>query len=221
MSRFIDHHKRSPAILAALVVWLAGFELATYLVRPARLDEPISLSPPGHVEKEIRAPLPEPYSLELQFWFDKNSREKVRRLAGNWIYRDGRQMPSGVAVPIRWSVRDKRSDQEVVSDEATSFGSNAFSATYYARPVGRLELDRGTYRVRVEVVSDVPQFSDVPVRIALAQRPKVVTHWIREWEFWGLLINYFILGPLAVRWALLLAGLQLRDRRRARGAMRA
>lgn len=214
MSRFVTCHKRLIVALLVLAFATAGFEFVSFSIRPASVDEPVSLSPPGIVERRISVPLPEFYDLSLAFSFDRQSREKVGNLVGEWLYQSGRQLPSGVPVPIRWSIKGRQTGREILSGETVSVGSNAFSATAYYRPVGNARLDAGDYLFRAEILSDVPEFADIPVRILLGLRPKVVSHWLREWEFWGRMVIFYAIAPLTLPLALIIAALYLRDRTR-------
>jgi hypothetical protein len=216
MSRFVTRHKHWITAVFVLAFATAAFELVSFAITPVSVDEPISLSPPGIVEKTISAPLPEIYDVSLAFSFDSQSREKVRRLVGEWLSQDGRQLPSGVPVPIRWSVKDRQTGREVLSEEKVSIGSNAYSGTTYYRPVGNPRLDAGDYLFRAKIRSDVPEFADIPVRIVLGLRPKIVSHWLREWEFWGRPVIFYAVAPLTIVLALIVGALYLRDVRRAR-----
>ena len=71
MFTFFKRHKLLSTVFLALLFSIIAFEIGTYVIAPVRLDEPISLSPPGRVEKGIMVPLaevlhPEPHLLIRQ-----------------------------------------------------------------------------------------------------------------------------------------------------------
>jgi hypothetical protein len=214
MSRFATRYKHWIVAFLALAVATVAFELVSFAIRPASVNKPISLSPPGTIQTRISVPLPESYDLSLAFSFDRQSREKVRDLVGEWLYQNGRQLPSGVPVPIRWSFKERQTGREVFSEEKVSFGRSGYSATAFYRHLGNARVNAGNYLFHAEVLMDVPEFANIPVRIVFGLPPKVVSHWLREWVFWGRLVMVYAVAPLMILLAVIIAVLYFRDRLR-------
>lgn len=210
MSTFFKRHKLLSTVFLALLFLIIAFEIGTYFIAPARLDEPISLSPPGRVEKAITVPLAEVYTLSLTFSFDRQTRQKVQELVEESRYRDGQHVPSGVAVPIRWSLLERHSGRTVSSEEKVSLGVSGFSATAYYRDIGFSRMQPGTYLFHAEALRDVPEFANIPTRIMVGLRPKATSHWLRELEFWATLVIVYVMWPLALLLGVILGGLYVR-----------
>lgn len=203
MRTFLSRQWKLIMLLVLLASWLALFPVWARRVTTNPLDEAITLSPNGKIEKDIRVIIPENYQLNLAFERAGVSFEKMKSLLGDWTTKDGKPIPSGVVVPIRWSLR-KPNGEVVVSGEVDSFGSIAWSAAEVDRKVGHIKVEPGKYIFSAEILRDVPEFADIKSRISMRLYPKASSTWKITLVWWGIIVNALILWPMAIVIGLLL-----------------
>jgi len=196
------------AAFVLLVSWLVLFSVWARWVTTVPLNEPISTEPPGKIEKLIRIPVKTKYSLCLVFERAGHPFEELKTLIG-----DFGKIPTGERVPIRWSMHPLKSGKPIASGEVDSFGANAFSKNEIERRVGILEMEPGQYVFRAEITRTLPKLAHIRTRVSLEP-----AHNAGGWQFglvwFGSIINYLMLGPMAFITGLILLLDAVRSRTR-------
>jgi Domain of unknown function (DUF5625) len=201
---FFKHWKLFTS-LAAILFWLLLFPVWSQWVTANPLDETITLFPRGKISKTIRIAIPEGYRLSLVFNTTGVPAERLQALLGESAYdKDGQRIPSGVRVPIRWSIREVTSGLVVAADELDSFGVSGSSASEVDRPIGQVKVKPGTYIFSAEIMREVPELGEMNTRMEMALYPKGSSTWQTTLAWWGVRINYYLLRPIALALALLL-----------------
>lgn len=197
--------------VAVLTAWFAGFQLWAARMTAAPVDSPIALAPRGTLETEIRVHNPESYHLELRFRVNAISRDEAWRLVGAGSHdQNGQRIPSGVVVPIRWTLISLMSGAIAASGEAETFGSSGHSADEFSRPASSaFTVPPGRYRLRAEIMRDVPELSRLPVRLWMTTSPKASSTWQSNFAFFGGVASWVLIAPLATGLVLLLGVLEL------------
>lgn len=207
MRAFLWQNSRLIFNFGLLCVWFFGFWLWSLWVTATPLEEPLSLAPRGKLEKEIRVPLPENYDLNLLFERADIPYDAFRELVGDWTFKDGEIVITGVPVPVRWSLYSVDLQRLIAQGEAESFGFLRWTPYQVARQIDKVSInvEPGRYVFRGEVLQDVPELAHIKTRIALQLRPMVSATWQLAVVFLGPFVNYLILGPAALLLALILA----------------
>jgi uncharacterized protein DUF5625 len=195
MYAFLRRHWTLFVTLGALLTWQVVFLLWSKSVTAPPLNVPILLSPKGSVETTIRVLVPEVYELNLDFARAGHEYHKLRTLLGDWAHRNGEPVPSGVHVPIRWSLTNEFTNATAASGDVDTFGSIAWSADRVARQVAVVSVPQGHYRFIAEVQRDVPELADIKTRISMRLRPKTSSSWQITLAWWGSLASYFLVWP--------------------------
>lgn len=185
-----------PLVLIAL--WSLLFPMWNDYVIKSPLDASIPLSPKGTVEKEVQIVIPEIYDLNLVFERANIPYEQLKMLLGDWVYKDGKPIPSGVRVPVRWTLTSLADGKIIVSGEIDSFGSTGWSTAEVTRAIGYIRVKSGKYLFRAEILRDVNEFKHIKTRIAMQHRTKTSSTWQMNFLFWGQLVTIFVLWPAAL-----------------------
>jgi hypothetical protein len=177
-------------LLAAFILLVSSlvlFNAWVHRVSSYPLDESISIEPPGKVETYIRIPIKTKYSLYLVFERAGHPFEELKALIGDFTGPG----PSGVHVPIRWSVNALTPQKPIASGDVDSFGANAWSKDRVERFVGIIEADPGQYLFRAEITHGVPELAHVLTRVSLQP-----AHDAGGWQFglvwWGSFVSYLL-----------------------------
>ncbi|WP_371367091.1 hypothetical protein SRRS_11930 [Sporomusa rhizae] len=121
-----------------------------------RLDEPISLSPPGYVESVVHIGMKAPYEFRLIFLDDKDEATKLRK--------------SQLSIPIHLEMYSMPDHKPVVLKENVTGtqGRNLFE--YYERIIASSEqfIEEGDYKVIAYVLQDVPEAAKIPVHLQMS-----------------------------------------------------
>lgn len=118
------------------------------------------------------------YGFSLRFGYkenDKLDRERVRRLVGGYEIdkMTGQAREPGIPTPVRLriieisKVGERLVFEKEVAPILTSWGANSFG-----KQIGRTLLQPGVYRISLEALTDAPEYSDIPVRLAIGANPK-------------------------------------------------
>lgn len=217
ISTFFSKHRKLIALLILIVLWLSIFPIWMRWVTENPLDEPISLAPRGVLQKEVRVVIPENYELNFVFERAGISFDQLKVLLGDAVYRNGKIIPSGIRVPIRWSLRSASGGEVVASGEIDSFGLMAWGGSTVDRSVGHVRVDPGRYIFNAEILRDVQELAHIKTRISMRLTPKAGSTWQIGLVWWGQVANLVLIRPAAAIIVLFLmwrAGLTFRSRRR-------
>ncbi|GEM_PF-1785141 len=176
------------AAFVFLVTWIVLFNAWAIWITACPLDEPISIEPPGKIEKLVRIPVKTEYSLYLGFERAGRSFEELKTLIG-----DSGKRPTGERVSICWSIRPLKSENPIASGEVDSFGANAFSNNTIERRVACLKVEPGEYIFRAEITRAVPKLAHMRTRVSL-QPSRGGEGWQFGLIWWGHIINLILLG---------------------------
>lgn len=204
MRSFLYQHRKLVALLVMIALWLSLFPIWVRWVTANPLDEAITLAPRGSIKKEIRIVIPENYELNLVFERGNVPFEQLKALLGDWAYKDGQPIPSGVRVPIKWELEEVPAGTIAASGEVDSFGSIAWSAAEVDRQVGGIRVAPGRYLFTAEILRDVPELAHINTRLSMQLHPKVSSTWQVTLVWWGSIANLFFVWPAAIIAALVL-----------------
>ncbi len=198
MRAFLANQWKLIAFLVVIALWLSLFPIWSRWVTANPLDEAITLAPRGAINREIRVVIPEHYDLNLVFERANIPFEELKTLLGDWAYKDGKPIPSGMRVPIRWILKTVSSGSVVASGEIDSFGTITWSSTEVYRQVGHLRVAPGRYIFSAEILGDVPELAHIKTRLSMELHPKASSTWQITFAFWGSIANFFLVWPAAV-----------------------
>jgi uncharacterized protein DUF5625 len=167
--------RNRPFLIAALALVAGALYVVAMsaLFQPAYLDVPFEAGNEGSVvESEFSVATRKTYSFYLNLHFTKGNRqdtERVRKLAGTGAYRDGRQIETGLAIPVRLRV-ERVGDNGVSSilDKVfTDHDLEGMTADYFSKIMTRIRLEPGRYRARIEALENIPDLEDISVHLNL------------------------------------------------------
>lgn len=205
MRTFLSNQRTLVALFLGIALWLSLFQIWARWVTASPLDEVITLAPRGLVNKGIHVVIPEKYMLNLVFERGDVPYQKLKVLLGDWAYKDGKPIPSGVIVPIRWALKDLPDGAVVASGEIDAFGSIAWSPTEVDREVGHVQVAPGKYEFSAEILRDVPELASIRTRLSMQLRPKASSTWQITLVWWGSMANDLLAWPSAFLIAVVLS----------------
>ena len=97
---------------------------------------------------------------------DRQNMERVRKLAGTaGAYRDGRQIDTGLAIPVRLRVEriDNNGASPVLERVFTNHDREGMAADYFSKIITRIRLEPGRYRARVEALESIRELEGISV----------------------------------------------------------
>jgi hypothetical protein len=167
------------AALAVLVAFAIVFDAWSRWITAEPLDAPLTLSPPGRVETEVRVRLACPHKLELEFSSGTRTFEEMRRIVG------GYGTTKGVEIPLRWSFRDT-TGRVVASGEAENKGIAAHNVKSFIRSASNyLPLPPGKYRLDAVLMDDVAGLQGVSVQLSFRCHYNASAGWPSYLLFFG------------------------------------
>jgi hypothetical protein len=179
----------------------------------APLDAPLTMSPPGRIETDVRVRLACPHRLVLHLSSHTHTREEMNRLVGRYGTAEGGE------IPLRWAFRDT-TGRVVVSGEAQNKGSYSHDEIGFYRAVsGWLPLPPGRYRLDAALTGDVAGFEGVSAKMYFQCHYNSSAGWHDDMLFYGGLAQV-LAWPLAAGMALLLMALAIWEWWHARAASR-
>ena len=100
---------------------------------------------------------------------DGQNREHVNKLAGTGAYRDGRQIDTGLAIPVRLRVEriGNNGASSILDRMFTDHDREGMAADHFSKLVTRIRLEPGRYRARVEALENIPELEDISVHFSL------------------------------------------------------
>jgi len=205
MKAFLLGNRYLLVALIVLSIWFAWFRAWSQSVTASPLDEPISFAVRGKIEKEIYVPIPEHYQLCLVFERSDVPFQQLEQLLGKWVFENGRQIPSGIAVPIRWSILKGGSQVTILHGERRTYGAYAWSRSEVYRLIEDVKLKPGHYIFRAEVLREVPELAHLKVRLTLKLDMKSASTWQLLYVWIGSIASFYGVVPLMVMLMLIIA----------------
>jgi hypothetical protein len=209
LKQFLRNNRFASAIFVVLLLARIGFELWAQGISAPPLDAPIALSSAGgadrRIDQRIRIRVPDSYSLELSLRADARGMDHLRGLLGDGGHdSQGKPIPSGVRIPLRWSLSQADSGAIVAQGDTETFGSSSWSSDEIGREVDRIAVPPGQYRLQAQITRDVPEFAGIQARLGMRLNSKAAGSWqtSRVWD--GRLLSLFLIDPGLVLLALFL-----------------
>lgn len=206
-------------LLIVAVLCIVAFPVWGDWVTKNPFDAVISLSPPGLVREEIEIRIPEHYMVQLKFERDEIEFEQLKKLIGAMgVCLPKEECSKGEPVPIRWSLKNRETNETASSGLAESIDSNTWSRAHVYRRVGDIHVQPGKYVFEAEVTRPVPELAHIRTHIAIELHPKNSTTWQIGLVWWGQILIFIVVWPAAIIIALVLlwrAGLTFRSKGRA------
>jgi hypothetical protein len=167
--------KERSLLIAALVLVAGALYVVTMsaLSVPAHVDAPFEAGNKGSVvEAEFSVATAKTYTFYLNLYFregDRQNKERVRKLAGTGAYRDGRQINTGLAIPVRLRVEriGNNGASSILDRMSTDHDLEGMAADHFSKLITRIRLERGRYRARVEALENIPELEDISMRFNL------------------------------------------------------
>ena len=181
------------ALIGALGLVAGALYVVTMsaLSQPAYVDVPFEAGNKGSaVEAEFSVATTRTYTFYLNLYFregdqervpagkavltqqelkwlerDRLKRERVRKLAGTGAYRDGQQIDTGLAIPVRLRIeRIGNNDASFIFDRMfTNHDLEGTTADYFSKLITRVRLEPSRYRARMEALENIPELEDILV----------------------------------------------------------
>jgi Domain of unknown function (DUF5625) len=167
--------KERSFLIAALVLVAGALYVVTMsaLSLPAHVDVPFEAGNKGSVvEAEFSVATRKTYTFYLNLYFmegDGQTKERVRKLAGTGAYRDGRQIDTGLAIPVRLRVEriGNNGASSILDRMFTDHDREGMAADHFSKLITRIRLEPGPYRARVEALENIPELEDISVHFNL------------------------------------------------------
>jgi hypothetical protein len=180
-------------LIAALVPVAGAFYVVTMcaLSQHAYVDVPFEAGNKGAVaEAEFTIATPKTYTFYLNLYFREGDQdrvparkinltqqelkslervrqnaERVRKLAGTGAYRDGRQIDTGLAIPVRLRVEriGNNGASSILERVFTNHDREGMAADYFSKIITRIRLEPGRYRARVEAMENIRELEGISV----------------------------------------------------------
>lgn len=196
LKQFVRDNRFALAILIVVVLARIGFDQWADGISAPPLDAPIAVSSGGGIDQRIRIRAPDRYGLELSFRADARGMDHLRGLLGDGGYdAQGKRIPSGVPIPVRWSLSEAESGKIVAQGDTESFGLSGVGSGEISRDFDRFAAPPGEYRFQARVTRAVPEFAGIQTHLVARLHPKSVGSWqtSRVWD--GRLLSFFLIDP--------------------------
>ncbi|MBW8811189.1 MAG: hypothetical protein JF591_20760, partial [Lysobacter sp.] len=134
--------------------------------------------------------------LELSFRADARGMDHLRGLVGDGGYDAQRKrIPSGVSIPVRWSLSEADSGTIVAQGDTETFGLSGVGSNEISREFDRFGVPPGEYRFQARITRAVPEFAGIQAHMVARLHPKSAGSWqtSRVWD--GRLLSFFLIDP--------------------------
>src|SRR5262245_10184590 len=170
--------KRRPGLIGALVLVAGALLIVLENARsiPASVDVPFAAGSKGAVvDTEFYVPTTMTYTFRLDLRYpegDRQERERLSALAGTGQYRDGKQINTGLPIPVRLRVEriDQGGASSVLDSVFTDHDLESYGWGHFAKLMTRIRMQPARYRARIEALEDIPQLAGVPVYFGIYVR---------------------------------------------------
>ena len=225
LKQFVRDNRFALVTLIVVVLARIGFDHWADGISAPPLDAPIAVASSGSVDQRIRIRAPDSYRLELSLYADARGMDHLRGLLGEGGYdAQGKPVPSGVPIPVRWSLSEADSGKIVAQGDTETFGSSSWSGDEISRDFDRFGVPPGDYRFQARITRPVAEFAGIRAHLVARLHPKSAGSWrtSRVWD--GRLLSFFLIDPGLVLLALFLLWRAIalgRSRRRSRAQAQA
>jgi hypothetical protein len=79
----------------------------------------------------------------------------------------GELCPKGLPIPVSWSLRDIENGKIVADGEVNSLNSTVWSKADVRRRIGSINMNRGRYIFKIEILRDVPDLAGIKTRVII------------------------------------------------------
>jgi len=175
-----------------VVLARVGFDYWADGISAPPLDAPIAVSSGGAIDQRIRVRAPDRYHLQLSMSADARGMDHLRDLLGEGGYD---AQPSGVSIPVRWTLSKAGSGKIVAQGDTETFGFSGVGSNEISRDVDRFGVPPGEYRFQARITRAVPEFAGIQAHLVARLHPKSVGSWqtSRVWD--GRLLSFFLIDP--------------------------
>jgi len=164
-----------PFLIAGLALVAGALYVVTMsaLSQPAHVDVPFEAGNKGAVvDAQFSVAASKTYSFYLNLHFTKGNHqdaERVRKLAGAGAYQHGRQLETGLAIPVRLRVEriGNNGTSSILDKVFTDHDREGMAADHFSKIMTRIRLEPGRYRARVEALENIPELADILVHFNL------------------------------------------------------
>lgn len=147
------------------------------------------------------------YDVSFQFQRAGQNFEYLRSIVGESSYRNGELIPSGIPIPVHWSLKDQNGS--ILKEETlNTYGANGWSAAEVTRKVGEFKVNPGKYIFQFEVTGKVSEFEKVESNVEISFGSKSGTTWHSGYMFWGGVLN-FLFGIPSIIFIITVLGYRL------------
>ncbi len=196
MKGFIQKHRVSCALIIVLILWSASFIAWSGWVRHDPVDEHIVLVSGVSIGKEVDIRIPSVYTIELIFDRTGIPFKELEKLVGSASYFNGKLVPAGTIIPIRWSLRSLETGLVAASGSRETSSSSGHTSKGLYRSVGHFMVPAGKYIFELEVLRDVPEFKNVQTSLNVSLGGRGSSSWRDDLLFWGEIATFLITLPL-------------------------
>lgn len=196
LKQFVRDNRFALVTLIVVVLARIGFDQWADGISAPPLDAPIAVSSGGGLDQRIRIRAPDRYGLELSFRADARGMDHLRGLVGDGSYdAQHKRIPSGVPIPVRWSLSEADSGKIVAQGDTETFGSSSWSSGEISRDFDRFGVPPGEYRFQARITRAVPEFAGIQAHMVARLHPKSAGSWqtSRVWD--GRLLSFFLIDP--------------------------
>lgn len=196
LKQFVRDNRFALVTLVVVVLARIGFDQWADGISAPPLDAPIAVSSGGGVDQRIRIRAPDSYRLQLSMQADARGMDHLRELLGNGSYdAQGKRIPSGVPIPVRWSLSEADSGTIVAQGDTETFGASAVGSDEISRDFDRFAAPPGEYRLQARVTRPVPEFAGIQTHLVARLHPKSAGSWqtSRVWD--GRLLSFLLIDP--------------------------
>jgi hypothetical protein len=161
-------------------------------------EAPINLNDPQKIKADIYIPMSQNYSLSFEFSREGQNYGELKNIVGSASYsKHGELIPSGIIIPVRWSLYSKETNKLLVEKEKRSCCWSSSSRKAIGRIIDQFSVPSGYYIFEMEALKPVPEFNKITTKIKIGYSPKNGSTWHSGYVWWGMIFNAFIALPLA------------------------
>ena len=171
----------------------------THFYSKPPLETPVTLGAPQKITKEIFIPANQNYDLTFQFMKHGHNFEELDKIIGSSVYNKNYDLiPSGIAIPVHWSLYSKEANKLVASGEKNTCCGSSYTREEIGRAIDKFSVPSGNYIFELEVLKPIPEFTNIHTNIKISYRPKDDSEWPSSYMWWGMLFNTLIALPLSI-----------------------
>ena len=192
LKQFVRDNRFALVTLIVVVLARIGFDYWADGISAPPLDAPIAVSSGGAIDQRIRVRAPDRYHLQLSMSADTRGMDHLRDLLGEGGHH---AQPSGVSIPVRWTLSEAGSGKIVAQGDTETFGFSGVGSNEISRDFDRFGVPPGEYRFQARITRAVPEFAGIQAHLVARLHPKSAGSWqtSRVWD--GRLLSFFLIDP--------------------------